>query len=46
MGEIAEEMDELELSLAYFESALRLDSGYEQAVESLRRVKEIIDSRS
>ncbi|MEM0515682.1 tetratricopeptide repeat protein [Pseudoalteromonas sp. YIC-827] len=46
MGEIAEEMDELELSSSYFESALRIDSGYEQAVESLNRVKERIESGS
>jgi tetratricopeptide (TPR) repeat protein len=45
MGEIAEEMDELELSLSYFEIALQIDSSYEQAVESLDRIKERIKER-
>ena len=43
MGEIAEEMNELDLSLRCFESALNIDAGYTRAIESLDRVKEKID---
>jgi tetratricopeptide (TPR) repeat protein len=43
MGEIAEEMEELEFALECFNSALRIDAGYTRAIESLDRIKEIMN---